>query len=113
MQANLLVLTHFKEQLASKSTDRRLVQFKLDDKDAMLFRNEPIVMDGEIVGYLTSGMYGYAVGSAIGMGYLNSPDLSPIRLSKVTFEIEIALKQYSAQASLQGFYSPKGLLPKA
>jgi 4-methylaminobutanoate oxidase (formaldehyde-forming) len=103
----------FKEQLQSKKSTRRLVQFKLDDTEAMLFHNEPIVMNGEIVGYLSSGMYGHAIGSAIGMGYVNSPDLSPIRLSKAKFEIEIALKRYSAQASLQGFYDPKGLRPKA
>ena len=110
--SDFIGINGYKEQLKENDTKRRLVQFKLDDTEAMLFHNEPIVMNGEIVGYLTSGMYGHAVGSAIGMGYVNSPNLSPIRLSKATFEIEIALKRYSAQASLQGFYDPKGLLPK-
>jgi hypothetical protein len=41
------------------------------------------------------------------------PNLSPIRLSKANFEIEIALERFSAQASLRGFYDPKGLRPKA
>jgi 4-methylaminobutanoate oxidase (formaldehyde-forming) len=103
----------FKAQLAAKSTDRRLVQFKLDDKDAMLFHNEPIVMNDEIVGYLTSGMYGHALGSAVGMGYVNVKDLSSAGILGAKFEIEIALKRYSAKASLQGFYDPKGLRPKA
>jgi glycine cleavage system aminomethyltransferase T len=111
--SDFIGINGYKEQLAANGTDRRLVQFKLDDTEAMLFHNEPILMNGEIVGYLTSGMYGHAVGSAIGMGYVTSPNLSPIRLSKATFEIEIALKRYSAQASLQGFYDPKGLRPKA
>lgn len=103
----------FKEQLQAKKSTRRLVQFKLDDTEVMLFHNEPIVMNDEIVGYLSSGMYGHALGSAIGMGYVNAPDLSPIRLSKAKFEIEVALKRYSAEASLFGFYDPKGLRPKA
>ncbi|MDC1350668.1 FAD-dependent oxidoreductase [Oceanospirillaceae bacterium] len=103
----------YKQQLQANGTERRLVQFKLDDTEAMLFHNEPIVMDGEIVGYLTSGMYGHSVGSAIGMGYVNVPNLSPIRLSKAKFEIEIALERFPAQASLRGFYDPKGLRPKA
>jgi len=103
----------YKEQLEANGTERRLVQFKLDNTEAMLFHNEPIIMNGDIVGYLTSGMYGHALGSAIGMGYVNSPNLSPIRISKATFEIEIALKRYSAQASLRGFYDPKGVRPKA
>jgi 4-methylaminobutanoate oxidase (formaldehyde-forming) len=103
----------YKQQLQANGTERRLVQFKLDNTEAMLFHNEPIVMDGEIVGYLTSGMYGHSVGSAIGMGYVNVPNLSPIRLSKAKFEIEIALERFPAQASLRGFYDPKGLRPKA
>jgi glycine cleavage system aminomethyltransferase T len=36
----------------------------------MLYHNEPILRDGRIVGYLTSGGYGHALGGAIGLGYV-------------------------------------------
>ncbi|MBP07951.1 MAG: FAD-dependent oxidoreductase, partial [Marinovum sp.] len=39
--------------------ETRLVQFKLTDPQPMLYHNEPILRDGEIVGYLSSGAYGH------------------------------------------------------
>ena len=89
--------------------ERRLVQFRLENPDPLLYHNEPIVMNGEIVGYLTSGAFGHAVGSSIGMGYVNVPLLSNEIISAAEFEIEIALERFSAQASLRGWYDPKGL----
>jgi 4-methylaminobutanoate oxidase (formaldehyde-forming) len=89
--------------------ERRLVQFRLENPDPLLYHNEPIVMNGEIVGYLTSGAFGHAVGSSIGMGYVNVPLLSNEIISTAEFEIEIALERFSAQASLRGWYDPKGL----
>lgn len=84
--------------------DRRLVQFRLDDPEPLLYHNEPIVMDGRIVGFLTSGMYGHSVGAAIGMGYVEVPDLRIDQIKQATFEIEVARERFSAQASLRALY---------
>ncbi|MEH6650029.1 MAG: FAD-dependent oxidoreductase [Motiliproteus sp.] len=97
--------------LAAKAAgvpDRRLVQFKLDDAEPLLYHNEPIVLDGQIAGYLTSGMYGHTVGAAIGMGYVDVAGLTKDRLDAASFEIEIAKKRFSAQASLRALYDPSG-----
>ena len=53
-----------------KGLSRRLVQFRLDDPEPLLFHNEAIVRDGEIVGTVTSGNYGHFLGGAIGLGYV-------------------------------------------
>ncbi len=98
----------FLTQRAAGLPDRRLVQFQLLDPEPLLYHNEPIVMNGDIVGYLTSGMYGHALGSAIGMGYVNGQQLTAERINVAQFEIEIALKRFKAKASLKGFYDPKG-----
>lgn len=98
----------FLAQRAAGLPDRRLVQFQLLDSEPLLYHNEPILMDGNIVGYLTSGMYGHALGSAIGMGYVNYHQLSTERISTAQFEIEIALERFSAKASLRCFYDPEG-----
>ena len=98
----------FVQQKANGLPDRRLVQFLLDDPEPLLYHNEPIIMDGEAVGYLTSGMYGHSLGSAIGMGYVNKPDLNADKLNAAQFEVEIARERFSAKASLQAFYDPKG-----
>jgi len=98
--------TAFVEAKAAGLPDRRLVQFKLDDPEPLLYHNEPILMDGHIRGYLSSGMYGHSVGAAIGMGYVGMADLTADRIKEASFEIEIAKKRFSAQASLRALYDP-------
>jgi len=49
---------------------RRLLQFRLREPEPLLYHNEPVIRDGEIVGYLTSGNYGHHLGAAIGLGWL-------------------------------------------
>ena len=88
--------------------NRRLLQFKLDDPEPLLYHNEPIIMDGNMVGYLSSGMYGHSVGAAIGMGYVAVPALTADVIKGAQFEIEIAKNRFSAEASLRPFYDPSG-----
>jgi 4-methylaminobutanoate oxidase (formaldehyde-forming) len=94
-----------REQVPTK----RLVQFRLEDPEPLLFRDEPIVMDGERISLLTSGSYGHTLGAAIGMGWVRHPDgVTPDLLRSARFEIEIAGERYPAQASLRAFYDPTG-----
>jgi glycine cleavage system aminomethyltransferase T len=55
-------------------------------------------MDGEIVGYLSSGMYGHSLGSAVGMGYVNARGLNAQRIEASAFEIEVTKKRFNSQA---------------
>jgi 4-methylaminobutanoate oxidase (formaldehyde-forming) len=103
----------FVREKAAGLPDRRLLQFKLDDPEPLLYHNEPIVMDGRTVGYLTSGMYGHSVGAAVGMGYVVAPGLTAERIEEATFEIEIAKERFSAQASLKALYDPSASRMKA
>jgi 4-methylaminobutanoate oxidase (formaldehyde-forming) len=96
----------FLQQKAAGLPDRRLVQFKLDDPEPLLYHNEPIVMDGRTVGYLSSGMYGHSVGAAIGMGFVAVPGLTADRIEEASFEIEVARERFGAQASLSAHYDP-------
>ena len=97
----------FIQQKAAGLPDRRLLQFLLNDPEPLLYHNEPIIMNGESVGYLTSGMYAHSLGGAIGMGYVNKPGLSADKLDAAQFEIEIARERFSVKASLKAFYDPK------
>ena len=74
---------------AKGSPTRRLVLFRLEDPQPLLYHNEPIIMNEEVVGYLYSGMYGHSVGSAIGMGYVNAPNLNADVISDAEFECGI------------------------
>ena len=88
---------------------RRLTQFALEDPEPLLYHNEPVYRDGEIVGYLTSGNYGHHLGRAIGLGYVSHPDgVDADFVKSGSYEIEIACERVPAQASLRPLYDPKG-----
>ena len=86
---------------------RRLVQFRLEDPEPLLYHNEPIVRDGRIVGQLTSGNYGHHLGAAIGLGYVPCAGQSEAEVLASTYAIEIAGQRFAAEASLKPMYDPK------
>ena len=86
--------------------ERRLVQFRLRDPEAMLFHNEAIVRDGRIIGIVTSGNYGHHLGAAIGLGYVPCPGETATEVLASTYEIEIAGRRVPAEASLRPLYDP-------
>lgn len=87
--------------------DRRLVQFRLTDPEPLLYHGEPIVRDGAIVGYLTSGNYGHALGGAVGLGYVPCAGESAEDVLASGYEIEVAGERFRAEASLKPMYDPK------
>ena len=85
----------------------RMLQFKLSDPSEMLYHNEAIIRDGEIVGYITSGNYGHTLGAAIGLGYVPSKGETPKTILASDYEIEIGGRRVKADASLKPMYDPK------
>jgi glycine cleavage system aminomethyltransferase T/glycine/D-amino acid oxidase-like deaminating enzyme len=97
------------QQRANRPYTSRLVQFLLHDPHPLLYGEEPILMDGEPVGYLRSGAYAHTLGGAMGMGYVENKD--GVTLDMITssqFEIQVAGEKYSATTSLRPMYDPKG-----
>jgi heterotetrameric sarcosine oxidase gamma subunit len=89
---------------------KRLVQFRLDDTERLLYHDEPIRRDGEIVGRTSSGMWSYVEGAALAMGYLERPDGGAVDqawLDSSGFDIEVATVRIPATASIRSFYDPK------
>ena len=87
---------------------KRLVQFALDDPEPLLYHNEPIYRDGEIVGYVSSANYGHHLGRAIGLGYVNHPDgVDADFVAGGRYEIEVACERFGATASLKPLYDPR------
>ena len=93
--------------------EKRLVQFQLTDPEPLLYHNEPIMRDGEIVGYISSGNYGHKLGGAIGMGYVPCKNESPEELLSSKFEIDVAGTICAAKASLKPLYDPLSKRTKA
>ncbi|WP_370213142.1 FAD-dependent oxidoreductase [Roseovarius sp.] len=91
----------------------RMVQFKLTDPEPLLYHNEPVIRDGEIVGYLSSGSYGHALGGAMGLGYVPCKGESAADVLASSYEIDVAGTRVRAEASLKPMYDPKGERAKA
>ncbi|MFP6774119.1 MAG: FAD-dependent oxidoreductase [Alphaproteobacteria bacterium] len=91
---------------------KRLVQFRLEDPEKLLYHNEPIWRDGVIAGHICSGAYGHTLGAAIGLGYVHNPDGGTIDAEFIkggAYMIEVACEQVAATASLRPLYDPKSL----
>jgi len=85
----------------------RMVQFLLTDPEPLLYHNEPILRDGEIVGYLSSGNYGHTLGGAVGLGYVPCAGQSAAEVLASTYEIDVMGTRVPAQVSLKPMYDPK------
>jgi len=85
----------------------RMVQFKLTDPEPMLYHNEPVLRNGEIIGYLSSGNYGHTLGGAIGMGYVPCEGESAADVLASSYEIDVMGARIKAEASLRPMYDPK------
>ncbi|MDA9020243.1 FAD-dependent oxidoreductase [Flavimaricola sp.] len=96
------------ERKREAGLDRRLVQFMLQDPEPLLYHNEPILRDGQIVGHLTSGAYGHHLGGAVGLGYVPCKGQSAAEVLASDYEIDVAGQRVKATASLTPLYDPKG-----
>jgi 4-methylaminobutanoate oxidase (formaldehyde-forming) len=93
--------------------ERRLVQFRLTDPEPMLYHNEPLLRDGEIVGYLSSGAYGHHLGGAMGLGYVPCAGESAEQVLASGYEVDVAGVRVKAEASLRPMYDPRSERVKA
>jgi sarcosine dehydrogenase len=88
---------------------KRLCGFTTDDPEVVLLGRETILRNGEPVGYLTSGGYGYTVGRPIGYGYVrNSDGVDETFLASGRYELIVANEKVSARLHQEPLYDPKG-----
>jgi 4-methylaminobutanoate oxidase (formaldehyde-forming) len=100
-------LLHHKE---SGPLKYRMVQFLLEDSEPLLYGNELIYRDGVNVGYLQTGAYGFTLGGAVGLGFVENEDGATADfINSGKYEIDIAGERYKAKASLKPMYDPEGI----
>ena len=84
------------------------------DPDVVLLGRETIYRNGERVGWLTSGGYGFTVGRSIGYGYVRNPDgVDAEYVSSGEYELEVATERVAARVHMEPLYDPKMLRVKA
>ncbi|MEI7744842.1 MAG: FAD-dependent oxidoreductase [Chloroflexota bacterium] len=94
-----------------EGSNRRLVAFTVDNPEALVYHNELIWRDGELVGYVTSGWYGHTLGHAVGLGYVTAPsaaECTPDWIMGGRYELEIERERFAATPFLRPPYDPTG-----
>ncbi len=86
---------------------KRLACFTVEAPEAILHGRETIYRDGERVGWLTSGGYGYTVGKSIGYGYVRHERAGdPSWLAAGSYELEIATRRFPARFEPRPLHDP-------
>ncbi len=85
-------------------TRRRLACLVLDDPRAVTLGNEPVRMDGDVVGRVTSGGYGYSVERSIAYAYL-PPDMTSVGTRG---EIDVFGDWVGAEVVREPLWDPRG-----
>ncbi len=95
------------EAQRGRTRAKRLIQFRLHDGDRLLYHDEPIIRDGQLVGRTSSGMWSYLADSALAMGYVNHAEgVTQEWLDSGDWQIEVATEPIPASASIRSFYDP-------
>ncbi|MEY4173962.1 MAG: hypothetical protein RI900_1127, partial [Actinomycetota bacterium] len=90
----------------SDGVRKMLAAFTLDPAVVLLGR-ETIYRDGERVGWLTSGGFGYTIDRSIGYGYVRNPaGVTRDWVLSGTYELEVAGQRHAAEVSLRPLYDP-------
>jgi 4-methylaminobutanoate oxidase (formaldehyde-forming) len=100
--------------VAGQPLTKRLAGFTIADPEAVLVGRETILRNGQPVGYLTSGGFGYTLQRSIGYGYVrNAQGVSDDFLLSGRYELLVASETYPAEIGLSPFYDPSGERVKA
>ncbi|MGH3070773.1 MAG: GcvT family protein [Gaiellaceae bacterium] len=88
----------------AQSPERRLVCIVLDDPRSVALGSEPVRIDGEIAGRVTSGGYGYTVERSIAYGYVPTGRAEPGQ----PVEVEIFGDWVGGEVAAEPLYDPSG-----
>ncbi|MBA3448350.1 MAG: aminomethyl transferase family protein, partial [Pseudaminobacter sp.] len=97
------------KNLEGEPVKKRLAGFTVDDPDIVLLGRETILRNGEPVGYLTSGGYGYTAAKNIGYGYVRDANgVSDEFLASGQYELVVAMEKTPTHLHLAPLYDPTG-----
>ncbi len=85
----------------------RLVQVLLLDPEPLLYHAEPVLRDSVVVGYVRSASYGWTLGGAVGLAFVEADEpVSAAWLAAGTWEVDVAGVRHPARVSLRPMYDP-------
>ncbi|MCY1667983.1 GcvT family protein [Rhizobium sp. SL86] len=84
----------------------RLVTFVVDATDADVLGDEPIFLNGAVVGWVTSGGYAHASACSVALGYVPKAHA----MVETGWQIEILGEMHNAVLTLEPLFDPSGSL---
>jgi sarcosine dehydrogenase len=94
---------------AAQPLRKKFIGFSCAQPDVMLLGRETILRDGEPVGYLTSGGFGFSVDRPIGYGYLRKRDgISRDWVQSGRYQLVVAETTHACQIHLKPLWDPSG-----
>jgi 4-methylaminobutanoate oxidase (formaldehyde-forming) len=95
-----------KRRAAFPST-QRLVQIRLHDPEPLLYHAEPVLRDGDVVGYVRAASYGWTLGASVGLAFVTADErVTKDWLEAGAWEVDVAGERYAAEVSLRPMYDP-------
>ncbi|HEY4344439.1 MAG TPA: FAD-dependent oxidoreductase [Parvibaculum sp.] len=96
------------------SPKKLMTCFTVADPNVALWGRETILRDGERVGWLTSGGWGYTVGKNIGYGFIRrATGVDREFILGGHYELEVATERVTCEVHLQPLYDPSSARVKA
>jgi 4-methylaminobutanoate oxidase (formaldehyde-forming) len=97
------------EKMKAEGVKQKLCCLTLEEPNTIVFGSEPIRYEEKVVGWVTSGGYGYSINESIAYAYL------PIELAKAGTRVSVECFGVEIQAEIQKepLYDPKGEKIKA
>jgi 4-methylaminobutanoate oxidase (formaldehyde-forming) len=89
---------------AAPEPERRLAAIVLEDPRSVALGSEPVRIDGETVGRVTSGGYGYTVERSIAYAYIPAGEAVPGR----AVEVEIFGRRVAGEVAEEPLFDPRG-----
>ncbi len=90
--------------LADQPITRRLCCLVLDDPAVVVMGKEPIRVDKQVVGYVTSAAYAYSLGKSIAYGYVSAD----YAIEGTSVQIEYFGEAHTAHVCKEPLFDPKG-----
>ena len=85
---------------------RRFATLDVDPAAPPCWGTEPVLKDGEVIGYVTSGGMGWRTGRMLAVGWIESNGIEP----DVALQVQILLESYDATVVADPVYDPENTL---
>lgn len=97
------------ERAKATGPHRKLVGFRVDDTEPMLWGGELILRDGVAAGQVTSAAWGESIGACVGLGYLWNPSGGPIDadwIRRADYAVNVGGARHPITVSFKPLFDP-------